>query len=175
MKKNQQNTIGPQSKDLNVRAKMTFCSSLKERKKKKEETAITKIFTFHTLLLTSKKTSEFSLQSGQTPGGLCYFSCQRIQVKRERQPTSEQIPRHRFIQGTCFVDFLWINNQDTLLAWRELTIQWEKYVNKYPLYNGMGAINRNLNKVQWLKSKLECLRISGIFPPVTFHRILENK
>lgn len=161
MKKNQQNTIGPQSKDLNVRAKTTFCSSLKKKKKRDGNN---NDFYFPHAVTHFWENFRISLQSGQTPGRLCYFSCQRIQVKRERQPTSEQIPRHRFMQGTCFVNFLWINNQDTLLSWRELTIQREKYVNKYPLYNGMGAINRNLNKVQWLKSKQECLRILGHLP-----------
>lgn len=101
----QQNTLkkaGPQSKDLNVRAKTDFLL-LTEKKKRKRRGGgrgqIRTIFTFHTLLGTFQN---FLYRLAKHLGRYAISPVKEFRPKEKGSPTAEQIPRRGFIQGTFF-------------------------------------------------------------------------
>ena len=92
MKKNKRSPKERTTVKTSLRTKTDFLL-LRERKKKKKKKKkkgrrkgrrrqIRTIITFHMFLGTFKKISKFSLQTGQTPRVLCYFSSQRIQAMK---------------------------------------------------------------------------------------------
>lgn len=129
----QQNTLkktGPQSKDLNVRAKTDFLLLTEKKKEEKErwgERANKNNLYFPHIV---RYISEFSLQTSQTPRTICYFSCQRIQAKRERQPHSWADSKARVHSRNIFSWTVYGLIIKTFSSWREIS-QWEIHVNKY--------------------------------------------